>query len=87
MNRKQRRQMEREVGKENAEDLTQKIFQFNKLPDACSACLAPFDKKSKEMAQTWNVVVQDEDTVRVYCPDCWSKAQAIIEDFVKERND
>jgi hypothetical protein len=87
MNRKQRRAMEKKVGKDNSQKLADKIFQFDKLPDECLACLKPFDKKSKEMATTWNVVVRDENTVRLYCPECWTTAQKILEDYKKERTD
>ena len=84
MNRKQRRAMEKKVGKENSQKLAEKIFQFDQLPDECLACLAPFDKKSKKMARTWNVVVRDDDEVRLYCPTCWDAANSVIKDF-KER--
>ncbi len=85
MNRKQRREMERKMGKENSQKLAEKIFQFDKLPDECLACLKPFDKKSKEMARTWNVVVRDKDTVRLYCPECWNTAQKVIQQYKKEK--
>ena len=85
MNRKQRRAVEKKVGKENSEKLADKIFQFDKLPDMCLACTKPFDKKSKEMAMTWNVVVPDQDTVRLYCPDCWDMARKIAEEYKKEK--
>mgnify|MGYP003119433583 CR=1 FL=1 len=77
--------MEKKMGKDGSQKLAEKIFQFDKLPDECLACLKPFDKKNKEMVTTWNVVVRDEDTVRLYCPDCWNTAQKIIEDFKKQR--
>ena len=86
MNRKQRRAMEKKVGKDNSQKLADKIFQFDKLPDECLACLKPFDKKSKEMATTWNVVVRkedDENPVRLYCPHCWNTAQEVISNFLK----
>jgi len=86
MNRKQRRAMEKKVGKENSQKLAEKIFQFDQLPDECLACLKPFDKKNKEMVMTWNVVVRDEDTVRLYCPECWDTAIEIINTF-KERQE
>jgi hypothetical protein len=85
MNRKQRREMQKKVGKENSQKLAEKIFQFDKLPDECLACLKPFDKKSKEMARTWNVVVRDKDTVRLYCPECWNTAQKVIQQYKKEK--
>jgi len=81
MNREQRRAAEKKMGKETSEKLSQKIFQLTNLPDMCLACTKPFDKKSKEMARTWNVVVATEDTVRLYCPECWSSAQEVIKDF------
>jgi len=85
MNRKDRRAMEKKVGKENSQKLAEKISQFDNLPDECLACLKPFDKQSKEMAATWNVVVRDENTIRLYCPECWDKAQKIISHYRKEK--
>ena len=39
----------------------------------------------KEQVMTWNVVVrQEEEKVNLYCPQCWNKAQEIIEGL-KER--
>ena len=45
-----------------------------------------YDKKNKEMATTWNVVVRKEDEenpVRLYCPHCWNTAQEVISNFLK----
>jgi len=84
MNRKQRRAMEKKVGKENSQKLAEKIFQFDQLPDECLACSKPFDKKDKEMVMSWQVIVHgDQEVVRLYCPDCWSKAMEITQDFKK----
>jgi hypothetical protein len=85
MNRKQRRAMEKKVGKENSQKLAEKIFQFDQLPDACLTCSIPFDKKNKEMVLSWSVVVQDQNTVRLYCPDCWDTAIEIIERFKEHK--
>tara|TARA_R100000900_G_scaffold35550_1_gene29074 strand:- start:1334 stop:1606 length:273 start_codon:yes stop_codon:yes gene_type:complete len=87
MNRKQRREMERKLGKDNSQKLTEKIFQFDKLPDECLACQAPFDKNSKEMAKTWNIVIPNEDTVRLYCPACWDMAVKVAEHYREQRSD
>jgi hypothetical protein len=81
MNRKDRRATEKKVGKDNSQKLADKIFQFDQLPEQCLACTKPFDKTNKEMATTWSVVVQDKDTVRLYCPDCWDTAVKIINDL------
>ena len=81
MNRKQRRATEKKAGKENSQKLAEKIFQFDKLPDECLACRKSFDKKNKEMAQTWNIIVRDKDTVRLYCPDCWGRANNLLSEW------
>ena len=59
--------------------MAKRLMMFDMLEDECAACLKPFDKKSKEHAMTWNVVVREQEkVVRLYCPDCWDKAQSII---------
>ena len=80
MNRKQRRAMEKKMGKENSQKLAEKIFQFDQLPDACLACTKPYDKKSKKMASTWNVVAAT-DAVRLYCPECWETARRVVKEY------
>lgn len=85
MNRKQRRSLDKHMGKGSAENLSEKISQFQNLPDECLACTKSFDKKDKQMAATWNVVVrEDKGVVRLYCPDCWTKAQNIVKENLKE---
>ena len=86
MNRKQRRAQEAQLRKDANDDLAAKVAMFGKLPDECTACEKEFDKKSKEHAMTWNVVVRKEDEdnpVRLYCPDCWNTAQEVISNFLK----
>ena len=59
--------------------MAKRLMMFDMLDDECAACLKPFDKKSKEHAMTWNVVVREQEkVVRLYRPDCWDKAQQII---------
>jgi len=85
VNRKERRAMEKLAKKQDSENIAQKILQFDKLPDECSACVKPYDKKDKQMAMTWNVVVRDEEnTVRLYCPDCWEMANNAIKTLKEE---
>jgi len=85
MNRKQRRAVEKKVGKENSQKLAEKIFQFDQLPEECLACRKDFDKKNKQMVMTWSVVVQDENNVRLYCPECWEMACHVIEEFKRRK--
>ena len=85
MNRKQRRAMNKISKKQNAEQLSEKMTQFDKLPNECSACTKSYDKKDKQMAMTWNVVVREKESiVRLYCPDCWQLANDAIKTFKEE---
>ena len=77
MNRQERRLMEKKMGKDSTKNLSEKIFQFNKLPESCSACRKSFDKKDKEMVESWNVVVRQE-AVRLFCPDCINKTKEVL---------
>ena len=71
---KRRRQAEK--------DMSEKMGLFNKIPESCDACDKPFDKKNKDMVMSWNVVVKsEEEVVRLYCPECWSKAKEIIKEL------
>ena len=73
--------------KQTEKDMAQKINMFDRMPDECNACEKPFDKKSREHANTWNVVVKEEKSVvRLYCPDCWGMVKKLIEQ-IEEVND
>jgi len=84
LERKMRRKNLSKARKQVEKDMKDKINMFDKLPDYCLTCEAPFDKKDREQVFTWNVVVnRQEGNVRLYCPTCWQKAQEILEDFKK----
>ena len=86
MNRKQRRARDAQIRKDGNEELASKVAMFGKLPDKCTACESTYDKTNKEMATTWSVVVRKEDEdnqVRLYCPDCWNTAQEVLSNFLK----
>jgi len=84
MNRKTRRKLENQMGKDASENLAEKIFQFNKLPESCSACDKGFDKRNKDMVQSWNVVVRQE-VVRIFCPQCIKKTQEVLNERKKTK--
>lgn len=68
--------------KDIQKQMKRQLMMFDKLQDECTACQEPFDKKSKEHAMTWKVVVrEDEEIVRLYCPECWDKANKIIKEL------
>ena len=70
--------MTKQAGAEASDAIANKMTAFGKLPQQCSACTKPFDKKDKEMVQSWNVVVHQE-VVRLFCPECIAKAKGVIE--------
>ena len=88
MNRKQRRAMEKMTKKQKTQAVADKMLMFDKLPEECSACDKSYDKNDKQMATTWNVVVREEENVvRLYCPDCWQMANEAIQVLKRELED
>ena len=79
MNRKTRRAMQRQMGKEAANEIADKMFLFDKLPIKCSACEKGFDKSDKSMILSWNVVVRQE-VVRLFCAECTQKTKEILDE-------
>ena len=85
MNRAQRRKL---GIKGKKPDLEKKIGLFDKLPDKCTNCDKPYDKKSKKMATTWTVVVREqENKVNLYCPPCMEWARNFIKETKEEMNE
>jgi len=83
MNRKQKREADKK-GENSA--LEEKVVLFGKMPDKCLGCSKPYDKKSKEHATTWTVMVYNAtETVKLYCPQCRSDIQAWAEDIANEK--
>jgi len=63
---------ERKVSEKELASKMKNIF----LPDQCSNCEKPFDKKSREMAMTWRVVAREERK-HLICPTCWGLIERI----------
>ena len=59
-----------------AEKQLEKKLQGIFLPDECSNCKEPFDKKSREMAMTWKVIANPERK-HLICPTCWDVIERI----------
>ncbi len=78
MNRKTKRALKKKMGSEATDKLASQVALFSKLPEACSACSKQFDKKDKEMIETWKVVAK-QDKVRLFCPDCIEIAREAID--------
>lgn len=74
----------RKIKKQN-QLIQEKVMLFDALPNKCNGCQEPYDKKNKEQATTWSVMVFNESkSVRLFCPTCYRNVQAWAEDFVKE---
>ena len=66
--------------------LAKKLNMFDDLPENCLTCEKEYDKKNREQATTWQVVIKT-DTVRLYCPECWSKAKDLINKYMEQQNE
>ena len=58
--KKIQRKIKRAKKKQQERELKEKIGMFSKLEDSCLVCEKPFDRKDKEMVQSWYVVVRKE---------------------------
>jgi len=77
VNRAQRRCLKKK--NKGNEKLVKKMETFGHRPGACSTCDAPFDKKSKQHALTWRVVVRENPThVSLFCPQCIEITQGAL---------
>ena len=88
MNRAQRRAAAKKNKKAKNNDnseVQEKMALFGKLQNQCLVCQLPFDKKDKKQVMSWSVVVRnDTEEVRLYCPQCWSNAKAVVQAYEKE---
>ncbi len=85
---KLKRRIRRNAEKEAKKELAAKVGLFDKLGDKCLVCEKEFDKKDKEMVTSWSVVVRkDPGTVNLYCPECWQRAKALIEEIKEDMNE
>ena len=76
------RKIARQKAKQAKKRMSEQLSMFDMLENECAACQTPFDKKLKEHATTWNVVVREkEKIVRLYCPECWKKANNLIKEI------
>jgi uncharacterized protein with PIN domain len=79
---------ETKTHKDKEKDLSQKLNMFDRLPDHCLTCNSPFDRKNREQVQSWFVIVKNaEQSVKIYCPECWNKATKAVEEYYGEKND
>lgn len=68
-----KRNMHNKNKKAAEKEMADKLNKFDRLGKNCLICNADFDKKNAEMAQSWRVIVVEED-IKLYCPTCWDRA-------------
>ena len=74
LSKKLRRKEKLDAKKEAEDRLVRQAGMFSLLPESCSVCRKSFDKKSKEMAMTWRVIViEEKQKVTLICPECQEK--------------
>ena len=84
MNRKMRRAMKNAPGDKATDKLGSKVALFDKLPEQCLTCHKEFDKKDREMVNSWSVVVK-QNIVRLFCPECIKQTQEVIDGSNKNK--
>jgi hypothetical protein len=61
------------------EKVSKQIGMFDRLPKSCSACAKDFPK-TREAHMSWRVVVRNEEQqVRLFCPECQDKVKDLLE--------
>tara|TARA_R100001015_G_C4593004_1_gene148382 strand:- start:432 stop:677 length:246 start_codon:yes stop_codon:yes gene_type:complete len=77
VNRKQRRAIKKHVGPKAQQKMTEQLTKFGMLPELCQICQKEFDRKDKQMLESWSVYVK-QDVVRLFCPDCMNTAKEVL---------
>ena len=79
LQRKISRKKQKQRQKDTAKKIKKQLSMFDRLPNECSSCESPFDKKSREHAMSWSVVVRSEQgIIRLFCPECKEKANKVL---------
>lgn len=70
MNRKERRTLQKKMGK----DTVATIDLMLNPGECCKSCKKIYDKKDREMVKTWFVeVFNKEKKVDLFCPECYKE--------------
>lgn len=81
-----KRKIQKAKKKKAEKELKDKVMSFDRMPDCCVVCYKDFDKKSREMANTWFIVERRaERRVSLFCPDCWDNGLAALKEKVVKK--
>jgi len=85
LGRKIRRNSAKHKKKTAEKEMAEKVSLFGSLPDYCLICEKSFDKKNKEMVQSWYVIVREQEKkTNLYCPECWQRGNKFITELQEE---
>tara|TARA_B100000214_G_C23746682_1_gene525809 strand:+ start:477 stop:740 length:264 start_codon:yes stop_codon:yes gene_type:complete len=86
VNRQQRRKLAAQARKSGNKDLEDKLGLYSRLDEKCRVCEIPFDKTDHKMLSEWMIVVREkEDSINLYCPACWERANEIVSKLKEEK--
>ena len=85
--RKLRRKNTSKEKKQATKKLADKVASFQNIPNKCLTCESSFDRLDKEDANTWHVVVKQQNIVRLYCPTCWDKTIEFVKRHAGENQE
>ncbi len=81
-----KRKLQKAKKKKAEKEIKDKVMSFDRMPDCCVMCYKVFDKKSKEVHDTWTIVERrEEKRVSLFCPDCWENGLAAIKEKVVKK--
>ena len=72
--------------KKNAKDIVQEALQakmesFSRVPDQCTACDKPFDKRNREQVFSWMMQIHEEAGIyNLFCPECYKAKLEEVDD-------
>jgi len=85
LERKIRRNSAKHKKKAAEKEMAEKVSLFGSLPDYCLICEKSFDKKNKEMVESWYVIVREQEKkTNLYCPECWQRGNKFISELQEE---
>jgi hypothetical protein len=73
MNRKQKRALRKQAGREVANRMEAVQTTISKMSNKCSACDSHFDKNDKSILDDWNISIDSEGKLNLTCQSCSAK--------------
>jgi len=80
LKRAKKKKKEKQKAHDHQRQMSKQMNMFDRMPDTCSVCSAPFPK-TREAHMSWRVTVRHtEQLVRLFCPDCQELGKKLAED-------